>query len=72
MTPSPYELGVCAGERVRVKQNLLPEGSNPREVFTVIEAPAPPKLGHLILKGNLSGREIKTFSRADSLTEKLK
>lgn len=73
MTPSPYELGIIAGDKVRVKPDFLPEKtSNPREVYTVIEAPIPPKFGHFILKGNLTGKEIKTFSKVDSLTEKIK
>ncbi len=71
MTPSPYELGIIAGNKVRVKSVFLDKNSNPREVFTVIQAPVYPEKGEVILKGNLSNQEVITSSRADSLTEKV-
>lgn len=71
MTPSPHELGIIAGNKVRVKPDLLSKGSNPREVFTVIKAPVYPEKGELVLKGSLSGQEVITYSRTNSLTEKV-
>lgn len=71
MTPSPHELGIIAGNKVRVKPCFLSKGSNPREVFIVTKAPSPSEKGEVILKGNLSNQEITTYSRADSLTEKV-
>jgi hypothetical protein len=72
MAPSLHELGVVPGEKVRVKKDILPEGNNPREVFSVVEAPAFPHFGPVVLRGALSGTEINTNSNADVLTQKVK
>ncbi|PJE69071.1 hypothetical protein COU96_01795 [Candidatus Shapirobacteria bacterium CG10_big_fil_rev_8_21_14_0_10_38_14] len=71
MSPTPETFGVIAGHRVRVKPEFLPRRHNPREVFMVIEAPAPSHRGILVLEGQLSSYRLKINTDTDALTEKI-
>lgn len=72
MSPSLHELGAVAGEKVRVKLENLPVGNNPREVFTITEAPVSPNDGAIVLRSNLTDLELHFTAAADVLTQKVK
>lgn len=71
MSPTPKELGIVAGNRVRVLPEFLPQGHNEREVFFVAQAPAPGRMGEMVLKGQLTGHTLRISTRQDALKEKI-
>ena len=72
MSPSPIELKVVPGDRVRLRSTFLPPGSlNPREVFAVIKGPGEGRTGTFVLEGKLTGNKASIDAREDALTEKV-
>ncbi len=63
MSPTPLELGVIAGNCVRLERALPSGAKSAREQFFVREAPAPGEDGVLSLIGKLSNEvlQIHTF-----------
>lgn len=72
MSPTPKDLEVICGDRVRVKPEFLPTGSNRMEVFSVKECPAHGGGGAVVLVGRLNGQIINMTADTDGLTEKVK
>lgn len=70
MSPTLKELNIIPGEGVRVKPGYLPSGHNPREVFTVVEAPAHGLDGAVVLNGRLTDLEVIITAGTDALVEK--
>lgn len=71
--PTAEQLHLTAGSKIRVNPNFLPIGSKtPREVFRVVEAPAPDILGTIVAIGLLSGSKLVFGSTENVISEVVK
>jgi len=72
MSPSFQELEGLAGNKFRLKLEALPlESLTPREVYLATEAPAPGKIGRVVLTSCLSGKNLVIDTTEDVLLEKV-
>lgn len=71
MVPTPKELDIVPGDRVRVKLGFLPESHNPREVFEVTESPAHGQGGAVVLQGKLTRHRLNITADTDALKHKV-